>query len=67
MNWDTSRKSRPDAEFKVVAILFSPPAAPAPVECRRLGLELAPYGLSDAAGVLVATGEPMRTHEALAA
>jgi predicted N-acetyltransferase YhbS len=41
---------------------------PAPVERRRfLGLELAPNGLADAAGVLVATGEPMRTREALAA
>jgi predicted N-acetyltransferase YhbS len=41
---------------------------PAPVERRRfLGLELAPHGLSDAEGVLVATGEPMRMREPLAA
>jgi predicted N-acetyltransferase YhbS len=41
---------------------------PAPVERRRfLGLELSPHGLADAEGVLVATGEPMRTREALAA
>jgi predicted N-acetyltransferase YhbS len=41
---------------------------PAPVERRRfLGLELAPHGLADAAGVIVAAGDPVALPERLAA
>jgi predicted N-acetyltransferase YhbS len=56
------------ARFGFSAAPTSGLVMPAPVERRRfLGLELAPHGLSDAAGVLVATGESMRTREPLAA
>jgi predicted N-acetyltransferase YhbS len=56
------------ARFGFSAAPTSGLVMPAPVERRRfLGLELAPHGLADAEGVLVATGEPMRTREALAA